>query len=78
MSEKNVPETPTFEQSLERLESIVRNLESGKLTLEDSLTTFQEGVGLVKQCQTLLSTAEQRVEILMKANAESVETKPLE
>ncbi|MBS1959332.1 MAG: exodeoxyribonuclease VII small subunit [Bdellovibrionales bacterium] len=65
-----------FEQSLQKLESIVKNLESGSLSLEDSLTAFQEGVGLVKQCQGMLSTAEQKVEMLVKASAEGVETRP--
>ena len=65
-----------FEQSLQKLEGIVKNLESGSLSLEDSLTAFQEGVGLVKQCQTLLSQAEQKVEMLIKASGEQTETKP--
>ena len=65
-----------FEKSLQKLETLVKNLETGSLPLEEALTAFQEGVGLVKQCQTLLSQAEQKVEILMKANAETVETKP--
>ncbi len=65
-----------FETSLQKLESLVKNLESGNLSLEDSLTAFQEGVGLVKQCQTLLSQAEQKVEMLIKASGENVETKP--
>jgi len=65
-----------FEQSLQKLETLVKNLETGSLPLEDALTAFQEGVGLVKQCQTLLSQAEQKVEILTKANSETVDTKP--
>lgn len=65
-----------FEQSLQKLETLVKNLEGGTLPLEEALTAFQEGVGLVKQCQTLLSQAEQKVEILTKANAETVEKKP--
>lgn len=65
-----------FEPSLQKLEGIVKNLESGNLSLEDSLTAFQEGVGLVKQCQTLLAQAEQKVEVLTKASADAVETKP--
>ncbi len=65
-----------FEESLQKLETLVKNLETGTLPLEDALTAFQEGVGLVKQCQTLLSQAEQKVEILTKANADTVETKP--
>jgi exodeoxyribonuclease VII small subunit len=65
-----------FEQSLQKLEALVKNLEAGTLPLEESLTAFQEGVGLVKNCQTLLSQAEQKVEMLIKASAENIETKP--
>ena len=65
-----------FEKSILKLEGLVKNLDSGSLSLEDALTAFQEGVGLVKQCQTLLSQAEQKVELLIKANAETIETKP--
>lgn len=61
---------------MQKLETLVKNLETGTLPLEEALTAFQEGVGLVKQCQTLLAQAEQKVEILTKANAETVETKP--
>lgn len=65
-----------FEKLIQKLEGLVKNLESGNLPLEEALTSFQEGVGLVKQCQGLLSQAEQKVELLIKANAENVETKP--
>jgi exodeoxyribonuclease VII small subunit len=72
----NSKQSPQFEESLQKLETLVRNLESGSLSLEDSLTSFQEGVGLVKQCQTLLSQAEQKVEILIKASGDATETRP--
>jgi exodeoxyribonuclease VII small subunit len=65
-----------FEKSIQKLEALVKNLETGNMPLEDALTAFQEGIGLVKNCQTLLSQAEQKVDLLIKANAESVETKP--
>lgn len=65
-----------FEKLIQKLEGLVKNLESGNLPLEEALTSFQEGVGLVKQCQSLLSQAEQKVELLIKANAEAIETKP--
>jgi exodeoxyribonuclease VII small subunit len=71
-------ENPTnFEASLARLEAIVKNLEGGNQPLEDALASFQEGVGLVRQCQTLLSQAEQKVELLLKASASGVETRPI-
>jgi exodeoxyribonuclease VII small subunit len=65
-----------FEQSMQKLEALVKQLEAGTLPLEEALTAFQEGVGLVKQCQTLLARAEQKVDVLIKANADGVETKP--
>jgi exodeoxyribonuclease VII small subunit len=67
-----------FEQSLQRLEALVKSLESGNLELDAALGAFQEGVGLVKQCQQLLSQAEQKVEILIKASASNLETKPFQ
>ena len=51
---------------------------AGELPLEEALTAFQEGVGLVKECQTLLSQAEQKVEVLTKASAGAIETKPFQ
>ena len=68
-------ENAGFELSLQKLETIVKNLESGTLPLDQALTAFQDGVGLVKQCQEMLSKAEQKVEILTKANSDSIETK---
>ncbi len=65
-----------YEQSIQKLEGLVKNLESGTLPLDQALVAFQEGVGLVKNCQTLLAQAEQKVDVLIKASAESVETKP--
>jgi len=68
----------TFEKSLTRLESIVSRLEGGELPLEESLTLFEEGVGLVKQCSRRLDEAERRVERLV-ADADGEEsTVPLD
>ena len=55
-----------FEEALERLESIVRNLEKGDLTLEESLAAFEEGIGLYRFCTGKLDDAERKVEILLK------------
>ena len=54
-----------IELSLERLESIVSNMESGETSLEKSLSLFEEGMDLVNQCQSQLRNAEQRVENLI-------------
>jgi exodeoxyribonuclease VII small subunit len=73
----SMEQTNPFESALARLETIVKNIENGNLPLEESLTAFQEGVGLIQQCQTLLSQAEQKVEMLVKAGATGIETKPV-
>jgi len=57
--------TDTFETSLERLESLVNKMEAGDATLEQSLTWFEEGMALIKSCQTQLTEAEQKVSELM-------------
>ena len=56
----------TFEQALARLEEIVRMLESGSAPLDKSLELFEEGVKLVKMCNSQLDNVEQRIKILSK------------
>lgn len=69
MNEHNV----TFEQSLMRLEQIVRALEHGDVPLEESLKLFQEGTGLVRSCQKLLDDAKLQVQkVMADANGEPV------
>ena len=45
-------DTVNFESSLEKLEQIVAKLEDGDISLEDSVKSFEEGIGLVKECQS--------------------------
>lgn len=63
----------TFEEEIERLEEIVSYLESGEFPLEKSLELFQEGVGLVKSCNSKLENIEHSVKILINENGEMVE-----
>lgn len=60
---------PAFEACLEQLQQTVKKLESGELSLDQSLKHFEEGVRLTRLCQEQLSAAEQRVEMLMKTPA---------
>ena len=53
-----------FEQSLEELEQLVEKMETGELSLEQSLTAYERGVGLYRQCQQALEQAELRVRLL--------------
>jgi exodeoxyribonuclease VII small subunit len=54
----------TFEQSLEELANMVRELEDGRLGLEDALARYEQGVGLIKSCYQQLRQAEQRILLL--------------
>lgn len=54
----------SFEQSIDKLEKIVRLLESGDMTLSESLKLFEEGTGLVAACTKMLDEAEQKVSVI--------------
>lgn len=70
MAEKKL----NFEQAMDRLEEIVRQLERGDAPLEESLSLFEEGTRLVKMCSTKLDRAEQKVRKLLAGS----EGSPLE
>jgi len=55
----------TFAEGIAELEAIVHSLESGNLELEDSLTSYERGVTLIKELQTKLETAQQKVTTLL-------------
>jgi exodeoxyribonuclease VII small subunit len=57
-----------FEESLERLEQILKELERGDIPLERSLQLFEEGMKLSAACRKELDEAEGRIEILVKQN----------
>lgn len=57
---------PSFENALERLESIVEKMESDKLPLEELLVSYEEGTKLVKLCSDKLKAAERRIEIITR------------
>jgi exodeoxyribonuclease VII small subunit len=53
-----------FEQALAELETIVARMESGELTLEQSLTAYKRGAALLQYCQSALKDAQQQVKVL--------------
>lgn len=65
-------EFSSFEDSLAELEALVERMESGELSLDESIQAFERGTTLTQQCQQALAAAEQRVEIL---SAKSVDAK---
>ena len=65
----------SFEESMARLEEIVKELEGGEKSLEDALSLFEEGTGLIKSCGKLLDEAEQKIVKLQKGpDGEPVES----
>ena len=65
-----------FEAALGKLEELVRRMETGDLTLEESLKAFEEGTRLARLCSRKLDETERRVEILLK-QGEDLVVKPL-
>ena len=59
-----------FEKKLKRLEDIVGKMESGDLSLDDSLKLFEEGVKLSRDCQSQLGAADEKVKVLLSVDAE--------
>ncbi len=65
---------PSFEESLQKLESIVEQMEKGDLSLEESLKLFEEGVALSAACKKELDDAEGKVQMLIKQRDGSFKT----
>ncbi len=67
---------PKFEKDLERLEQIVKALETGGLPLDDALKRFEEGIKIACRCEKALTEAERKVEILVKNAKGEIESQP--
>lgn len=59
-------EKPVFEEDLKKLQKIVEELSSGKITLGESLKKYEEGVKIAQSCSQTLAEAQRKVELLMK------------
>jgi len=62
-------DAPDFEEALRELESLVSKLESGDLSLDQSLTCFKRGVDLTRRCQSVLDEAQKTIEQLDGSDA---------
>lgn len=71
MTDKKNQSAGDLDGSLQELESVVEQLESGDLSLEEALKQFERGIKLTRKCQTTLKEAEQKVEILLKKTADA-------
>ena len=69
MSQKS-KSNPDFEKTLVELEKLVEKLEEGELSLDESLSSFKQGIALTRQCQSVLDNAQQTVEQLIDSEDE--------
>ncbi len=67
-----------FEQALARLEEIVSSIEAGDIGLEESIERYQEGMGLIRHCRTVLSEAELRIQKLQADSEGQLKAEPFE
>lgn len=63
------PSVADFEHSLDELEQLVARMEGGELSLDESLASFERGIGLYRHCQQALDQAELRVRLLLDPDA---------
>lgn len=66
----------TFEQALKQLEGITDQIEQGAVGLEESIAKYEEGMGLIKQCRSILTKAERKIEQLQERSDGELEAKP--
>ncbi len=67
-----------FEKALEKLENIVEELESGELSLGNSLKKYEEGIKLARTCQQKLDKAKEKIELLIKKDKGKFTSEPFE
>ena len=68
----------TFEEALEQLETIAEQIEQGKIGLEESISKYEQGMALVKQCRQILSKAEHKIQQLQPRADGTLETTPFQ
>jgi exodeoxyribonuclease VII small subunit len=77
MARKDVS-NKNFESAMEEIEQVVEQIESGELSLEESLAAYEKGVGLVKFCYQKLNEVEKRIELLVKDKEGKLQLKVFE
>jgi len=64
----------SFEESIKELTNIVGKIEQGQIPLQDSLSQYEKGMALIKQCRTILQKAEKRIEKISELDTQSQES----
>jgi exodeoxyribonuclease VII small subunit len=68
----------SFEEYLKQVETVVKDLESGKLGLEESIEKYEQGMSSLKKCYEILEAAEKKIQILIKSREGKVATRDLD
>ncbi len=68
----------SFEDALAKLEAIVRDVEEGKIGLEDSIRRYEDGVKLLKRCRSILAAAEMKIQKLQATAEGEIRTEPFD
>lgn len=69
-------EQQNFEVLIAELEQVVEKLEAGEVSLEESVSLFEKGVGLTRQCAKILEDAQQKVTMLVRSGTGEVREEP--
>ena len=72
MTSRKKAENLSFEESMQELETLVKQMEAGDLPLEDALQNFERGIQLARHSQQTLKKAEQKVQVLMSHNGQQL------
>ncbi len=78
MAKNSALESLSFEQALEELEGIVRDLETGKAPLEESIGAYERGIALKTHCEKKLKEAQSKIEKITISADGSVKTEPFD
>ncbi len=76
MAKRDHETEPTFEQALAKLEAIVQSIEQGKIGLQESIQQYEEGMKLIRQCRSILTEAEQKIQKLQLAAGGELTAEP--
>lgn len=70
---KNDVKPLKFEEALSKLEEIVSQIEAGKVSLEESIEKYGQGIALIKQCRGILDQAEKKIQLLGRGEGDSLQ-----
>jgi exodeoxyribonuclease VII small subunit len=68
-----MPKKMTFEEALAKLEEIVTQIEGGKVSLEESIAKYAEGIELIALCRGILDSAEKKIQLLAKGEGQALQ-----